>query len=224
MDLAQLVQTISIYALPLVFGITLHEAAHGYVAKHFGDTTAYVLGRVSLNPLRHIDPVGTIAVPLVILLLTSWGAGQGMLFGWAKPVPVNYHALRKPKRDMMWVAAAGPAANLAMALGWALAAKLALVVPHNYFTEPLFLISQAGVTVNLVLMLLNLIPLLPLDGGRIVAGLLPARISDSYARLEPWGFPILLTLMFTNVLWIVLGPLVIGSRQLIVSAFQLGVM
>jgi len=224
MDLAQLVQTISIYALPLIFGITLHEAAHGYVAKHFGDTTAYVLGRVSLNPLRHIDPLGTIVVPLVILLLTSWGAGQGMLFGWAKPVPVNYHALRKPKRDMMWVAAAGPAANLTMALAWALAAKLALVVPHNYFTEPLFLISQAGVTVNLVLMLLNLIPLLPLDGGRIVAGLLPARISDSYARLEPWGFPILLTLMFTNVLWIVLGPLVIGSRQLIVSAFQLGVM
>jgi len=224
MDLAQLVQTISIYALPVIFGITLHEAAHGYVAKHFGDTTAYVLGRVSLNPLRHIDPVGTIAVPLVILLLTSWGAGQGMLFGWAKPVPVNYHALRKPKRDMMWVAAAGPAANLVMALGWALTAKLALVMPNNYFTDPLFLISQAGVTVNLVLMLLNLIPLLPLDGGRIVAGLLPARISDSYARLEPWGFPILLMLMFTNVLWIVLGPLVIGSRQLIVSAFQLGVL
>jgi Zn-dependent protease len=224
MDLAQLVQTISIYALPLIFGITLHEAAHGYVAKHFGDTTAYVLGRVSLNPLRHIDPLGTLLVPLVILLLTSWGAGQGMLFGWAKPVPVNYHALRKPKRDMMWVAAAGPAANLAMALGWALTAKLALVMPQNYFTEPLFLISQAGVTVNLVLMLLNLIPLLPLDGGRIVASLLPPRISDSYSRLEPWGFPILLTLMFTNVLWIVLGPIVIGSRQLIVSAFQLGVL
>ncbi len=224
MDIAQLVQTISIYALPLIFGITLHEAAHGYVARHFGDTTAYVLGRVSLNPVRHIDPLGTIVVPLAILLLTSWGAGQGMLFGWAKPVPVNYHALRKPRRDMMWVAAAGPAANLAMALGWALAAKLALVMPHGYFTEPLFLISQAGVTVNLVLMLLNLIPILPLDGGRIVASLLPARISDSYARLEPWGFPILLTLMFTNVLWIVLGPIVIGSRQLIVSAFQLGVM
>ena len=160
MDLAHLVQTISIYALPVIFGITLHEAAHGYVAKHFGDTTAYVLGRVSLNPVRHIDLVGTIIVPLVILLATSWGAGQGMLFGWAKPVPVNYHALRKPKRDMMWVAAAGPAANLAMALGWALTAKLALVMPSNYFTDPLFLISQAGVTVNLVLMLLNLIPLL----------------------------------------------------------------
>ena len=205
MDLAQLVQTISIYALPVIFGITLHEAAHGYVAKHFGDMTAYVLGRVSLNPVRHIDPIGTILVPLVILLVTSWGAGQGMLFGWAKPVPVNYHALRKPKRHMMWVAAAGPGANLAMALGWALLAKIALVLPNNYFTDPLFLISQAGVTVNLVLMLLNLIPLLPLDGGRIVAGLLPARMADQYARLEPWGFPILLALMFTNVLGIVLG-------------------
>lgn len=219
MDLAHLVQTISIYALPVIFGITLHEAAHGYVAKHFGDMTAYVLGRVSLNPVRHIDPVGTIVVPLAILLVTSWGAGQGMLFGWAKPVPVNYHALRKPKRDMMWVAAAGPAANLAMALGWALTAKLALVMPNNYFTDPLFLISQAGVTVNLVLMLLNLIPLLPLDGGRIVAGLLPTRMADQYARLEPWGFPILLALMFTNVLGIVLGPMVAGSLQLIANAF-----
>jgi Zn-dependent protease len=219
MDLSALVQTISIYALPVIFGITLHEAAHGYVAKHFGDTTAYVLGRVSLNPVRHIDLVGTIIVPLVILLVTSWGAGRGMLFGWAKPVPVNYHALRSPKRDMMWVAAAGPVANLIMALGWALSAKLALVMPRNYFTDPMFLISQAGVEVNVILMLLNLIPLLPLDGGRIVAGLLPARAADQYARLEPWGFPILLALMFTNVLGIVLGPMVVGSMQLIANAF-----
>jgi Zn-dependent protease len=195
------------------------------VAKHFGDMTAYVLGRVSLNPVRHIDPVGTIVVPLAILLLTSWGAGQGMLFGWAKPVPVNYYALRNPRRHMMWVAAAGPGANLAMALGWALAAKLALVMPDNYFKAPLLLISQAGVTVNLWLMLLNLIPILPLDGGRIVASLLPARVSDSYARLEPWGFPILLlVLMFTPVLPVVLGPIVNGSMQLIASALQLGVL
>ncbi len=219
MDFSQLVQTISIYALPVIFGITLHEAAHGYVAKHLGDTTAYVLGRVSLNPVRHIDLVGTIIVPLVILLVTSWGGGRGMLFGWAKPVPVNYYALRRPKRDMMWVAAAGPAANLVMALGWALLAKLALVMPKNYFTDPLFLISQAGVEVNVILMLLNLIPLLPLDGGRIVAGLLPTRVADQYARLEPWGFPILLALMFTNVLGIVLGPMVVGSMQLIANAF-----
>jgi Zn-dependent protease len=219
MDFSQLVQTISIYALPVIFGITLHEAAHGYVAKHLGDTTAYVLGRVSLNPVRHIDLVGTIIVPLVILLVTSWGGARGMLFGWAKPVPVNYYALRSPKRDMMWVAAAGPAANLVMALGWALLAKLALVMPKNYFTDPLFLISEAGVEVNVILMLLNLIPLLPLDGGRIVAGLLPTRVADQYARLEPWGFPILLALMFTNVLGIVLGPMVVGSKQLIANAF-----
>ncbi|HTO51368.1 MAG TPA: site-2 protease family protein [Burkholderiales bacterium] len=221
MDFAQLVQTISIYALPVIFGITLHEAAHGYVAKHFGDTTAYVLGRVSLNPVRHIDPVGTILVPLVILLVTSWGAGQGMLFGWAKPVPVNYHALRKPKRHMMWVAAAGPAANLVMALGWTLAMKFAVVMPENYFTRPLIDMGYAGLKVNLVLMLLNLIPLLPLDGGRIVASLLPARMADQYARLEPWGFPILLALMFTNVLGIVLGPMVAGSMQLIANAFRM---
>jgi Zn-dependent protease len=225
MDIAHLVQTISIYALPLIFGITLHEAAHGYVAKHFGDTTAYVLGRVSLNPVRHIDPLGTIAVPLAILLLTSWGTGEPMLFGWAKPVPVNYYALRSPRRHMMWVAAAGPGANLAMALGWALLAKLTLVVPVNYFSEPLLLISHAGVAVNLILMLLNLIPLLPLDGGRIVASLLPPRVADQYARLEPWGFPILLlTLMFTPVLGIVLKPMLTGSMQLIASAFRLGAM
>jgi len=221
MDLAKLASDIAIYALPVIFAITLHEAAHGYVAKHFGDTTAYVLGRVSLNPTRHIDLVGTIVVPLVILAVTSWGAGRGMLFGWAKPVPVNYHALRHPRRDMMWVAAAGPGANLAMALGWALLGKLVLVMPETAASYYLFRVSGAGVEVNVVLMLLNLIPLLPLDGGRIVASLLPARISDSYARLEPWGFPILLTLMFTNVLWIVLGPIVIGSMQLIASAFQL---
>jgi Zn-dependent protease len=224
MDLAHLAQTISIYAVPVIFGITLHEAAHGYVAKHFGDTTAYVLGRVSLNPTRHIDPVGTILVPLVILLVTSWGAGRGMLFGWAKPVPVNYYALRSPRRHMMWVAAAGPAANLAMALGWAVIWKLVLILPATGASDFLLRMSLAGVEVNVVLMLLNLIPLLPLDGGRIVASLLPPRLSDSYARLEPWGFPILLTLMFTNVLWIVLGPIVIGSMQLIASAFQLGVL
>jgi Zn-dependent protease len=220
MDPASLVSTIAIYALPVIFAITLHEAAHGYTAKYFGDTTAFVLGRVSLNPARHIDLLGTVIVPLAILLLTSFG-GRGMLFGWAKPVPVNYHALRNPRRHMMWVAAAGPAANLAMALAWALVGKLALIVPQNYFSEPLFLIGRAGVEVNVVLMLLNLLPLLPLDGGRIVASLLPPRMSSSYARLEPWGFPILLALLFTNVLGVVLTPMVFGSMQLISNAFRL---
>jgi Zn-dependent protease len=220
MDPASLVSTIAIYALPVIFAITLHEAAHGYTAKYFGDTTAFVLGRVSLNPARHIDLLGTVIVPLAILLLTSFG-GRGMLFGWAKPVPVNYHALRNPRRHMMWVAAAGPAANLVMALGWAIVGKLALILPQNYFTDPLFLIGRAGVEVNVVLMLLNLLPLLPLDGGRIVASLLPPRMSSSYARLEPWGFPILLALLFTNVLGVVLTPMVFGSMQLIGNAFRL---
>jgi len=220
MDLASLVSTIAIYALPVIFAITLHEAAHGYVARYFGDTTAFVLGRVSLNPTRHIDLIGTILVPLAILLATSF-TGRSMLFGWAKPVPINYHALRNPRRHMLWVAAAGPAANLAMALGWALVGKLTLVFPQNYFTEPLFLIGRAGVEVNVVFMLLNLIPLLPLDGGRILASLLPPRMSDSYARLEPWGVPILLALMFSNVLGILLSPMVWSSLQLIAVAFQL---
>ncbi|MFO1363252.1 MAG: site-2 protease family protein [Burkholderiales bacterium] len=221
MNIESLVSAIAIYALPVVFAITLHEAAHGYVAKHFGDTTAFVLGRVSLNPMRHIDPVGTILVPLVILLATSWAGGRGMLFGWAKPVPVNYHALRRPRQHMMWVAAAGPLANLAMALAWALAGKLAVVLPENYFSVPLYLISRAGVEVNVVLMLLNLLPILPLDGGRIIASLLPPGLADRYARLEPLGFPILLALMFTNVLGLVMYPMIAGSIQLIASAFRL---
>src|SRR5512134_3321885 len=168
MNIESLVSTIAIYALPVVFAITLHEAAHGYVARHFGDTTAFVLGRVSLNPVRHIDLVGTIAVPLVILLATSWAGGRGMLFGWAKPVPVNYHALRRPRQHMMWVAAAGPVANLIMAICWGLVLKAGLVVG---LSEESFLVEAAwaGIHVNIVLMLLNLLPILPLDGGRIIA-------------------------------------------------------
>ena len=134
-----LVQTIAIYALPVIFAITLHEAAHGYVARHFGDNTAYVLGRVSLNPLRHIDPVGTVLVPLLILTMSSLFGAGGILFGWAKPVPVDFSGLRHPKRDMLWVAAAGPLANLAMALLWAFVLKFALIAPHNTFSLPLAL-------------------------------------------------------------------------------------
>src|SRR3954469_16710467 len=210
-----LVQTIAIYALPVVFAITLHEAAHGYVAMHFGDKTAWMLGRVSLNPLRHIDPMGTIVVPLLILASAKLLGGGAILFGWAKPVPVNFQALRHPKRDMLWVAAAGPAANLAMALVWALLLKLSLLVPQNAFSLPLQLMADAGITVNIVLMVLNLLPILPLDGGRIAASLLPVRLSLSYSRLEPLGFPILLVLLFTNVLGFILSPMVARSIQLI---------
>lgn len=216
-----LVQTIAIYALPVVFAITLHEAAHGYVAMHFGDKTAWMLGRVSLNPVRHIDWVGTVAVPLLILMSAKALGGGTILFGWAKPVPVNFQALRNPKRDMLWVAAAGPAANLVMALGWALALKLSLLLPPGPFSTPMELMADAGITVNIVLMVLNLLPILPLDGGRIAASLLPARLSIPYSRLEPLGFPILLVLLFTNVLGFILSPMVQRSIQLIESLFQL---
>ncbi|MEO8143755.1 MAG: site-2 protease family protein, partial [Betaproteobacteria bacterium] len=187
MDIEPLVRIIAIYALPVLFAITLHEAAHGYVARHFGDMTAYAQGRISLNPARHIDLVGTIIVPIAILVASKFLGGAGLLFGWAKPVPVNYSALRRPRENMLWVAAAGPAANLVMALGWAALFKTTHELPGNYFSEPLLLMSKAGMEVNIVLMVLNLLPILPLDGGRIVASLLPSRLAWGYAKTEPWG-------------------------------------
>ena len=211
MDVTHLVQTFALYAVPVLFAITLHEAAHGYVARHFGDMTAFAQGRVSLNPIRHIDPIGTIVVPLAILLV-SWGS---FLFGWAKPVPVNYSALRKPREHMAWVAAAGPAANLVMALIWALLLKVSIVIPGGRFSDPLELMSQAGIMVNLIFMFLNLLPILPLDGGRIVASLLPTRAAWRYSKLEPFGLPLLVLLLVTNVLSFVLGPLVGASDALI---------
>ncbi len=216
-----LVQTVAIYALPVLFAITLHEAAHGYVARHFGDMTAFAQGRISLNPLRHIDPIGTIVVPIVILVASKLMGTGGLLFGWAKPVPVNYSALRRPKQNMLWVAAAGPLSNLLMAIGWALAFKLAEMLPDSATTRPLQLMGFAGIEVNLILMLLNLLPILPLDGGRIVASLLPNRVAWQYSRLEPWGFPILLLLLFTNVLTVVLGPMVKMSFGVIEAVFRL---
>jgi Zn-dependent protease len=183
MDVNLLAQTVAIYALPLLFAITLHEAAHGYVARHFGDMTAYAQGRVSLNPLRHIDVNGTIIVPLVLIALS----GGKFAFGWAKPVPVNFSALRKPKRHMAWVAAAGPAANLLMGIGWALLLKLALELPRNSFSGPLVQMAIAGIVVNVVLMAINLLPVLPLDGGRIVAGILPRKLAQHYSKAERWG-------------------------------------
>ena len=215
MDVNSLVQTVAIYALPVLFAITLHEAAHGYVARHFGDMTAHAQGRISLNPIRHIDLVGTIVVPAVILVLTKNMLGGGFLFGWAKPVPVNYSALRKPRQHMALVAAAGPAANLVMALIWALLLKISLLMPEGRFAEPLALMAQAGIMVNLIFMFLNLLPILPLDGGRIVASLLPTRAAWRYSKLEPFGLPLLVLLLLTNVLSVVLGPLVGASDALI---------
>jgi len=214
MDFAPLVQTIAIYALPVLFAITLHEAAHGYVARHFGDMTAYAQGRISLNPVRHIDLVGTLLVPLVILALS----GGRFFFGWAKPVPVNYSALRSPKKHMMWVAAAGPGANLVMTIMWVIILKVALLLPANFFfTDPLRLMAEAGILVNLIFMFLNLLPILPLDGGRILAGLLPNRMAWQYAKLEPWGLPLLVLLLVTNVLDFILVPLIGGSGAFIRS-------
>jgi Zn-dependent protease len=211
MDVNHALQTFAIYALPVLFAITLHEAAHGYVARHFGDMTAHAQGRISLNPLRHLDLVGTVLVPLAILFVS----GGNFLFGWAKPVPVNYSALRKPRQHMAWVAAAGPAANLAMALMWAALLKIALLLPGGRASEFLELVSQAGILVNLIFMFLNLLPIPPLDGGRILTSLLPSRAAWRFAKIEPWGVPILLVLLFTNVLNGVLAPLVDASGALI---------
>lgn len=205
-----LIQTIAVYAIPVLLAITLHEAAHGYVARMFGDSTAWMLGRVTLNPLKHVDPVGTVLVPGVILLTSALAGAGGMLFGWAKPVPVNFANLRHPKRDMIWVAAAGPGSNLLQAILWALLFKLLLVagVQERFF----FLVAQAGVSVNLVLMALNLLPLPPLDGGRILVGLLPPGPSQALARVEPYGFFILIALLVTGTLGVFLRPfLAIGD-------------
>jgi Zn-dependent protease len=202
------VQRVVIYALPVIFAITVHEAAHGYAAKHFGDMTAYQQGRISLNPARHIDPVGTLLIPAITLLV------GGILFGWAKPVPVNFGRLRHPKRDMLWVAAAGPGANLLMAVLWALAIKFSPALPE-FGAMPLAFMGAAGVFINVVLMVLNLLPLPPLDGGRIAVSLLPHKLAWQFAKIEPYGFIILLVLMFTHVLGAVLWPVISVVMQLI---------
>ncbi|WP_341644510.1 site-2 protease family protein [Thauera sp. SDU_THAU2] len=210
-----LISTLAIWALPVVLAITLHEAAHGYVARHFGDPTADLAGRITLNPLRHIDPVGTILVPAGILALSSLVGAGGILFGWAKPVPVNFGRLRKPKADMLWVAAAGPFMNLLMALGWAILFRIAMTGEPGDYTLPMMKMADAGMQINAVLMVLNLLPIPPLDGGRIAVSLLPNRLAWGFARLEPYGFPILLVLLFTGVLGTILWPLIAGFRYLL---------
>jgi len=199
--------TIVLWAVPVVFAITLHEAAHGYVARLFGDQTAWMLGRVTLNPVKHIDPVGTLLVPGLLVLVAAITRAPLFIFGWAKPVPVNFGNLRNPKRDMFWVAGAGPFANFAMAVGWALLFRLAL--PSGIFeSDGLREMSRAGVQVNLMLMALNLLPILPLDGGRIAVSLLPRSLAIGYSRLEPYGFMIVILLLATGVLGALMGPLV----------------
>ncbi|MES1979473.1 MAG: site-2 protease family protein [Pseudomonadota bacterium] len=193
MDISNLIQTVAIYALPVLFAITIHEAAHGYVARYFGDNTAWSMGRVTLNPIKHIDPLGTIAMPLLLYFATS-GA---FLFGYAKPVPVNFGNLRHPKRDMIWVALAGPASNFIQAILWALAlVVMALMgVQEEFFIK----MAQAGALVNLVMWAFNLFPLPPLDGGRILVGLLPLKQALCVSRIEPWGFFVVMGLVLAGV-------------------------
>lgn len=211
-----LIQQISVSAIPVILAITLHEAAHGYAARHFGDPTAWQEGRITANPLKHIDLVGTIIVPLVILLLST----GNILFGWAKPVPVNFSRLRRPKADMLWVAAAGPGANLAMLFFWAAVLKLAWLLPANFFTLPMTRMAEVGVAVNTALMVLNLFPLPPLDGGRIVVSLLPRAAAARFAQIERFGFPILLLLLFTDVLSWLLTPVMEGVLAVVDFVFQ----
>jgi Zn-dependent protease len=210
------IQIVTVYALPVIFAITLHEAAHGYVARFFGDPTAQQAGRVSLNPMRHVDPMGTLLVPALILLASRLMGGGWMLFGWAKPVPVNFGRLRRPKQDMLWVALAGPAANLLMALAWVM---LLRVLIEAGIREGFWLkMGVAGINVNLTLMALNLLPVPPLDGGRIVFSLLPQGAAYRYARLEPYGMVIVLALLATGTLWVVMAP-VMALGNLMVSWF-----
>lgn len=214
-----LISNLAIWALPVLLAITLHEAAHGYVARYFGDPTADRAGRITLNPLRHIDPVGTVLVPAGILGLSVLFGGGGILFGWAKPVPVNFGRLRRPKADMLWVAAAGPGANLVMAIGWALLFKLAISSPQGAFTIPMMKMADAGMQINGVLMLLNLLPIPPLDGGRIAVSLLPGRLAWHFSRIEPFGFPILLLLLFSGLLGAILGPMLAMFRFFLALIF-----
>ena len=193
MQSSNIIQTVLIYALPVLFAITIHEAAHGYVARWFGDNTAYAAGRVTLNPLKHIDPMGTIVMPLLLYFATQ-GA---FLFGYAKPVPVNFAALRKPKQQMVWVALAGPASNFIQALLWGIAF---IVVTGSGVTERFWVdMCKAGVLTNLVMWAFNLFPLPPLDGGRVVVGLLPRRLAWQFSRIEPWGFFIVMGLVIAGV-------------------------
>ncbi|MEZ5653856.1 MAG: site-2 protease family protein [Burkholderiaceae bacterium] len=215
MDLS-IIQLVAVFAIPVIFAITLHEAAHGFVASFLGDPTARLLGRVSANPLKHIDPVGTLLVPGLILL-ASKAMGGALLFGWAKPVPVVQGNLRSPKRDMGIVAAAGPVSNLIMALLWGIALKLMIVFGvATAGTEFFWRMCEAGVQVNFVLAALNLMPIPPLDGGRILVSLLPAQIAEPVARLEPYGIFILLALLATGTLGTLVLPLVsLGYNALI---------
>lgn len=207
-----LIQKITVSAIPIIFAITVHEAAHGYVAKYFGDLTADKMGRITLNPIKHIDPIGTILLPALTLML------GGILFGWAKPVPVNFANLNNPKKDMLWVAAAGPASNFIMAIFWVLVLKYSASAPGS---AAFFLLemSKVGIMINLVLMVLNLLPLPPLDGGRIAVSLLPMNLAVKFSQIERYGFIILIALLFTGILGKIISPMIDFFARMILNVF-----
>ncbi len=209
----EIIQKIAVYAIPLIFAITLHEAAHAFAARYFGDSTAYMLGRMTLNPIKHIDPIWTIAVPLGLVII-----GSPFIFGSAKPVPVNFAALRNPKQDSIWVAAAGPLANLAMLVLWAVVTRIGVAMPPSNPVTFLVSVGFAGMFVNALLMVFNLFPILPLDGGRIVSGLLPNKLANQYARLEPFGMFILIALIMTPAFNRVFGLLVDDAMKAVYLA------
>lgn len=223
MDDLSLAQTLAVAALPLLFAITLHEVAHGWLANRLGDPTAKMMGRLSLNPLRHIDPVGTVLVPLSMLAMTSLAGGQPLVFGWAKPVPVTWQNLGNVRRDTALVALAGPGANLLMAVGWALLLRLAVSYGDGFAWAgvPLAYMAVLGIGLNLILMVLNLIPVPPLDGGRVMSSVLPPRLGWQLGRLEPYGLVILLVLLLTGVLWQIVGPPVALLQQALLSLIGL---
>lgn len=209
MDVGYVIRLIVAGAIPVLFAITLHEVAHGWVANQLGDSTAKMLGRLTVNPLKHIDPIGTVALPLGMLLMSMLTVGQPFAFGWAKPIPVNTRNLSHPRRDMAIVAVAGPLANLLMALFWVLMIPVFLtVIPDANVADGFVTMAQIGLVFNLVLLVLNLLPLPPLDGGRVLAGLVPRNVADVLDKIEPYGFPILIVLLLMGVLDQIIGPII----------------
>lgn len=214
MDIDAIIQKITIWALPVLLAIILHEVAHGWVAEKFGDNTARWMGRITLNPIKHIDPIGTVLIPIALVVI-----GSPFLFGYAKPVPIDSRKMRNPKRDMIWVALAGPATNLILALLSTILLVLVLQLPQALFwvIEPLALMCQASIIINMVLCVFNLLPLPPLDGGRIAVGLLPGPMAWQLSRLEPFGFLIIVILLVLGVLQSVIGPLIMGSSYWLIN-------